>query len=406
MGMVFLALVLLLALQDPDHSAEGIKALEARNYEAAISHFSSAVKADPEDYAARFNLALAYSFSGKDAEAITEYKKVLGLKPGLYQALVNLGTVLLRQNKPAEAVPFLQAAVDAKPAEARPHLLLGEALFSLGRFTQAGQEYYAALTAEPQSAPAELGYARALVRQNQLAQAEPHFRRAIDLDPELRDSLLELAEAHEKTGAAENAIAILEQFPDNPGARERLGYLLMNAGRPKDAIPHLEWAAQKSPTAANRLALARAFRLNNEIEKSLATVAAAVEAEPANIDLRMAYGRELRDARRFSDAAQQFYIVTKAQPENVQAWNEFSAMLVSLEQFGPAIAALDRIKELGGETAGHVYLRAIVLDRVHDLKGAAAAYERYLQMSQGLNPNEEFKAKQRLRIIKRELEKR
>ncbi len=406
MGMVFLALVLLLALQDPDHSAEGLKALEARNYEAAIGHFSSVIKADPDDFAARFNLALAYSFSGKDAEAITEYKKVLELKPGLYQALINLGTVLLRQNRPADAVPHLQAAADAKPAEARPQLLLGDALFSLGRFTQAGQAYYAALTADPRSATAELGYGRALVRQQQLAQAEPHFRRAIDLDPELRDSLLELAEGYEKAGTAENAIAIYEQFPENAGARERLGYLLINAGRPKDAIPHLEWAVQKSPTAANRLALARAFRRNNEIDKSIATVAAAVEAEPANIDLRMAYGRELRDARKFSEAAQQFYVVTKAQPENVEAWNEFSAMLVSLEQFGPAISALDRIKELGGETAGHVFLRAIVLDRVHDLKGAAAAYERFLQMSQGLSPNEEFKAKQRLRIIKKELEKR
>ncbi len=403
--MRLLILALLLAWQ-VDHNAEGLKALEAREYEAAVQHFTKAAEADPDDYSAHFNLGLAYSLMGKDAEAAEKYRKVLELKPGLYQAELNLGIVLLREKKTAEAVPHLESAARAKPNESRPQLYLGDALFDAGEFARAEQAYQAALTADANSAAAEAGLARSLVRQNRLGEAEPHFRRAIDLDPTLRDSILELAEGYEKAGQTDEAVKIYNLFPENAAARERLGMLLLKAGRAREALPHFEWAVAHSPTTANRVALARAYRQAGDVERALAAMAAAVEADAGNIDLRMAYGRELRDARKFAAAAAQFYRVTQARPDSVEAWSEFAAMLVSLEHFPDAIAALDKVRALGGETPGHVYLRAIVLDRIRDLKGALAAYDQFLATSQGRYPNEEFKARQRARIIKKELEKR
>ncbi len=403
----YLAFVILLAFQQgPDPAAEGLKALDAGNHEAAIALFTKAVQADASDYSAHFNLALAYSLAGRDAEAEASYRKALELKPGLVQAQVNLATILLREKKPREAVSLLEAAVLAKPENPRPRLLLGDALLDSGEASKAEQAYQAALTADPKSAGAEIGLARALLLQSRLGEAEPHFRRAVELDPSFKQALLQLGEAYEKAGKTDEAVAIYTQFPENAAARERIGRMLLSAGRPKEAIPHFEWAVQNAPTAANRVALAQAYRRNGETEKGLAMFRAAVEADPKATDLRMIYARELRDARMFRDAAQQFYMVTQAKPDSVEAWSEFAAMLVSLERFPQAIGALNQIRDLGGETAGHVYLRAIVLDRIQDLKGALAAYEHYLSLSQGVNPNEEFKARQRARIIKKELEKR
>jgi len=39
------------------------------------------------------------------------------------------------------------------------------------------------------------------------------------------------------------------------------------------------------------------------------------------------------------------------------------------------------------------------------LKPALEAYQRFLSMSQGKNPDQEFQARQRVRIIQRELER-
>jgi hypothetical protein len=40
------------------------------------------------------------------------------------------------------------------------------------------------------------------------------------------------------------------------------------------------------------------------------------------------------------------------------------------------------------------------------VKPAKAAYEQFLSASQGKNPNQEFQARQRVRILQREIDKR
>jgi lipoprotein NlpI len=59
--MVPAAIAFLFFLQTPDYDAEGAKALDAGNYQAAADSFNKAIAADPSDYYAHFNLAMAYS---------------------------------------------------------------------------------------------------------------------------------------------------------------------------------------------------------------------------------------------------------------------------------------------------------------------------------------------------------
>ena len=93
-------LLLFLAFQG-DFSEKGMKALDEKRYPDAVEDFARAIAADPGDYTLHFNLALAYSLQGKNAEAIGEYKKTLELMPDLYQADLNLGITLMREkNRP------------------------------------------------------------------------------------------------------------------------------------------------------------------------------------------------------------------------------------------------------------------------------------------------------------------
>src|ERR1041384_268330 len=114
--------ILFLALLAQAHGdiAEGLKALDAGNADAAVESFRKAVAADPADYSAHFNLALAYSMGGKDAQAIPEYKKTLELHPDLYEAQLNLSISLINSNEAAAAIPYLKAAAQQKPKEFRP----------------------------------------------------------------------------------------------------------------------------------------------------------------------------------------------------------------------------------------------------------------------------------------------
>ncbi len=401
-----MGLLPLLALLFLQSESDGIKALDAQKYDEAVQIFSKLASAQPKDYSAHFYLGLAYSLMNRDSDAIGEYKKVLELKPGLYEAQLNTGILLVRQKQMAEALAYLEQAAKAKPNEFRPNLYLGDAYLGANQADKAEQAYKAAQTADPKSGAAALGLGRALAQQKKYADAEAHFRKAAELDPSLNRSLLELASIYEAQKRMPEAMEIYRKFPDDPAVQERLGELLLESGKAADAIPQLEEAVNRSPTAANLYALATAYLANHESSKAIPLLQTALQQEPNNLELRLKYARALRDEKKYPAAAQEFYTVTQRKPDSVEAWGELAGMLILLQQDQQALAALDKVKTLGGEKPGHFYLRAILYDRNKQFQPALDNYEKFLSMSNGRSPDEEFKARQRARILKKEISKR
>jgi Tfp pilus assembly protein PilF len=395
----------LLFFQASDFSSAGMKALEEGKYEAAVQAFTKAIEADAKDYFAHFNLAMAYGFLHQDAEGIAEYRKTLELKPGLYEAELNAGILLMRQKNPAEALPLFQSAAEQKPQEFRPRYYLAEAQLQTGAPAKAEENFRVALEMDAKSAAAQLGVAHALARQAKLAEAAPHFRQAAQLDANYRDGLLELADLYEKDKQPGEAIAIYREFPENAAAQGRLGELLLETKEYAGAIPHLEEAYAKDSTQENRVALAMAYVFDKQLDKALPLLEKAVAAEPSNYDVRMMYARALRDKRQFPPAATQFYEAAKLKPGEAMTWSELGGMLYMMEDYPRSLAAFDKARALGEDTPGNWFLRAIILDKLHQVKPALEAYQRFLSMSQGKNPDQEFQARQRARILQRELEK-
>jgi tetratricopeptide (TPR) repeat protein len=398
-----IALTLFLAFQT-NFSEQGLKALDEKHYPEAAASLTQAIAADPKNYSLHFNLALAFSLMGKNAEAIPEYKKALELKPDLYQAQLNLGISLLREKQPAEAAQYLTTAAAQNPKEYRANYYLAAALLGAGDFAKAEQSYTTSLVIDPKSPDAELGLAHALAGENKLGDAAVHFKKAAELNAGYRDDLLELANMYETAKQPEQAIAIYQQFPENPRAQERLGDLLLKAGKPTDAIASLQVAVAKSPTEANRAALAEAYLKNSEPGKAQPLVEQILATDPDDFEIRMLHGRLIRDQRKFPEAAAEFERATKLKPDAPQAWSELAGVLVMAENYPPALAALDRIAALHAEKPGHVFLRAIVLDKIRDLKPALESYQRFLRMSQGENPNQEWQARQRVKLLEREID--
>jgi len=194
-----------------------------------------------------------------------------------------------------------------------------------------------------------------------------------------------------------------------------------------DAIPRLEAAYQQSPTEANRVALAAAYLFAGQLDKALPLLDKAVAEEPRNYDVRMMYARALRDRKQFPAAAQQFLEAARLKPGEAKTWGELGGMLYMMAEAsyaaaqGPnkgaelqraagmyqqSLAAFDKARELGEDIPGNWFLRAIILDKLRQPKPALEAYQKFLAMSQGKNPDQEFQARQRVRILQREVEKR
>jgi tetratricopeptide (TPR) repeat protein len=399
------ALALFLAWQGNPYD-DGMKALDEKRYEAAVENFTRAIAADGSDYTSHFNLALAYSLLKKDSEAVTEYRKTLELKPGVYQAQLNLGMLLIRDRQTAEAETVLAAAVAQRPLEFRPIYYLAEAQLADASYAEAEKSYLAALTIDAKSAAAELGLAHAIAKQNRLPDAVPHFEKAAELDPKYNDGLLELAGLYEDAKDYAKAGELYAKFPDNPAAQEHRAAMLLAAGQASAAVKQFEAAVAQSPTEGNRLALVDAYLVNKQPEKALPLIEQLLQAKPADYNLIVNHARVLRNMRKFNPAIQEFFKAAQMKPDEPENWSELAVLLVLQDDYGRALGALDRVRALHAEKPGHIYLRAIVLDKVHQIKPALATYKEFLAASEGKNPDEEFKARQRVRILENQLNRR
>ena len=399
---VFLFGVLLTTVAPLNQQDDGLKALDQQNYPLAQEIFAKLAAADPKDYSAFFNLALAEIGLKQDDKATEHLKQVLLLKPGLYEADLNLGILELRNRHAAEAVPVLRDAVKQKPTAARAQRYLGDALLAADDAPAAAEAYRSALTADPKLASAELGLGQALLKQKQVDEAAPHYRRAADLDPHLKSYLLEIADALLDAKERDKAIEFLKEFPENPGAREELGRIYLADNRPADAVTEFQSAVNLAPTAANELALATALMRNKQDEAAKPLLERAVLQEPRNYDLRMIVGRMHRDKHEYIPASEEFLAAAGLKPDSVEAWQEAIGVLVPAQQFSQALACLEKVHNLNAETAGDFYYRAIVLDKMRQVKPALANYRHFLEMSQGKNPDQEFLARQRSRILEKE----
>ena len=385
-------------------------ALEAGKYAEAATLLEKVVAADPGDFRARFNLAFAYSQLSRDAEAIEQYTKVVEQQPDLAPARLNLGILLLRQKKPAAAVPHLEVAAEKKPQDFRSQLYLGDALLGTGTHDRAAAAYRKALELEPRSAAAALGLGRGLARAGQIDAAREQYLHAAQLDPDFRDALLEVGDLLEQRQQPAQALDLYLEFlkarPEAVAVRERVGVILLQQKRYQEATEHLEFAVRQNPTAANQAALAQGYIMTKQLAKAVPLLQAAVTAEPASADLRFRLATTLLESNDFSGASREFLAVVEKRPDSMEAWNGLGFALYKMENFAGALKALDRARQLGPEPPGNHYLRAIMLDKLQQYPAALESYQKFLASAGGKYPDDEFKARQRVRIITNLLNKR
>lgn len=381
---------------------EGLKALDRQDFQEALQIFTKLAADDPKDYGALFNLALAEAALQKDDQAIAHLVKTLELRPGLYEAELNLGLLYVRGRKASEAEPHFEAAVSLKPDQLRAQMCLADNQLVLGKDDAAAKSYEAALKLNPKSGRAELGLGQSLLHLGSLDQAAEHYRAAATLDPKLKSYQLELASAYANAKRPAEAIAILKESPDTAGAKQ-LGELYLAANQPQLAVEQFELAVKQSPNLSNQMALATAYIKNNQEELAAPILEKSLASNPNDYDVQVALGRIWRDKRDYRKAVDRFYAAAKLKPDDAMVWSEIATACAIAEMYPEAIAALDQIHRLNAEKPGHYYLRAIVLDKLRQNKPALENYRRFLELSQGKSPDEEFIARQRVRILEHEV---
>ena len=178
------------------------------SYEASIEALREAVKADPRNWRAHNQLALAYVARGSKEEAEKSWHRALAIDPKEAEILVNYGAFEVQQGRVPEAIATFELALQDLDYRS-PAAVLSNLSYAL---TQGGR---------PDEA---------------VARAQEAIRRV----PKLCQAYYHLGLAYEAKKDAEGALdayrQLVEVCPDGAvGGRLRTGCLLVEAGRGEEA---------------------------------------------------------------------------------------------------------------------------------------------------------------------------
>jgi tetratricopeptide (TPR) repeat protein len=220
---------------------------------------------------------------------------------------------------------------------------------------------------------------------------------------------LQLAEKIEKAGGREQALEMYQEFlnvePNNAAVRERVGMLLMELERYTDAAKELQAVVDQSPSDAARAALAQAYVLADDANTARQRLAEAVAASPDEPELHLRYGAALIQALDYESAHAEYLAAAQLAPDNPRAWTGLAFTLYQLKNYDSCLKALANAGKLEPLKPASIYLRAITEDRLQLYKEAQVSYQAFLAAAPGLK-DEEWKSRQRLRVIELVLSKR
>jgi len=388
---------------------EARRDIDKQDFEAAIVPLQKFL-AEKDDFAyAHFQLGYAYTALQKSKEARGEYERAMLLDPKMPEAALNLGILLLNE-EPAAAVAPLQRAVELLPTQSRPRALLGLAYEKSGDAKNAASAYEGALALDPKDAETSLHLAQLYLRQNRVADAEAKFRAILSSEPESQPALVGLAQSLEiekNPEAAEAYRNYLKAQPGDAAAREHLVHLLIANEKYDEALAEMEKTEKGRAPSVESLKLRADILIGGKKwDAAIAALKQAVALAPNDAQLRGGLGRTYMQQRDFADAEKELKSAIELDAKNLTYWKDLASATYLAGDYPTTLAILDRVAQSEPPTPGELFVRALCYDKLQQTKAALDAYEKFLQADQNQNSDQVWQAQQRIRVLKKMLEKK
>ncbi len=161
----------------------GVALCDSGRFAEAVPRFQRVLRTYPHDAVSLLGLGRALDGQGESARAADLYRESLRYKPDVAIAHYDLGNALLRQGRVAEALAELDAALALRSDLVEAVISRGNALSSLGRYEEAAASYAEAVRLRPSSAGARNNLGATLLRLGRREEAARQFAEVLRLDP-------------------------------------------------------------------------------------------------------------------------------------------------------------------------------------------------------------------------------
>lgn len=109
--------------------------------------------------------------------------------------------------------------------------------------------------------------------------------------------------------------------------------------------------------------------------------------------------------QKYPEAEKEFRATLQLDPHNREAAVGLAFSLNFEKRYGEAIPLLEKLASTPDADPDTFFVLATCYDHLRARKEALANYERFLKLSNGRNPDQEWQATQRAKLLRRELSK-
>ena len=338
------ALVLDPALADK-FIAEGQRAFDEGNYQAAIEPLNTHLMLFPEDVAAAYLLGQSHEANGDTDAALILYERTLALDSQRPDVLFKMVHIYRGREAHQQVVNTLQKIIEIAPDTTEAHYLLALSYLALAQPDAALSAFLATVRLNPDNVAAHYHAAILLEQKDETDKAIEHYEKTITLD----------------TTLLENDIGRDFQSPlPNIEATEaepffRLG-AIYRARNDEDNIIRVYQPALEIEPAHPELhhLLAVIFEKRDERENSIRYYGLANQYNPENFEWHYSYARLLDqhaetlgdDYHRYAEMAVKEYTATIAlNPNHVDAYFYRGLLTLRYKQIGDTLYRYSQILE-------------------------------------------------------------
>jgi len=335
-----------------------------RDSAAARRMLEKALKTDPKNARAHFNLALLLKNSQDRQGSIKAMQKAIDLEPDSVEFRRQFVSLLLSEGRSDEAIVQCQQMLKRDETDWNSHSTLGRILIRQGEQEEGEKELQKAerirqLQKVQEAVETSVKQGTSAMNQGKFEEAITKFGAALELDKGSMQAWMYLGVALAAAGHLDQGIERLNQAikmdPSSPRAHHNLGTVLLQAGRIDLAQREFEKALELDPyfpEAHNNLGLI--FSRNNQESKAIDHFRVATELNPRYLEALFNLGLALRSVNRIEEAVRAFGEAAKVAPDNAQVQRALGMALKDKGDLTAAKQAMDRADALQGQAESNV----------------------------------------------------
>ncbi len=397
------------AEQPAPEVVEAEAALAKSDWKTASVKLDAWLKDHPEDGRALFDAGYAADAENRTADAEGLYRRSINTDPQSFKAHVSLGLLLARVGKAEDARPELAQATQLNPGDAGG-AMKARAWRALARIdandhnsAEASNDLLEALKLSPESTEDGLLAARIAEDAGENPAAEAAYRRVLSKDPNSAPALTGMAHvliAQKRYAEAEDVLrGALKQSPEDPALNAQLAMVLAAQDK-AEALPLLQkmHADHADDTAIARM-LAAVLADAGDYAGSDKLYVELLTKTPNDATVLLGHGQDLIREQLYPEAFKAFSRLTEVDPESGDGWSGLAFAASRTDQPQVTLHALTMRSKYLPEVASTYFLWATAYDKLHQRGQATTYYQHFLDAAAGKFPDQEWQARQRLKVL-------